>query len=69
MSIFKRTDKQNASFKLLSNGEEVKESTRVHSIVVHQGFNKISGAEIYILDGDPAKQEFAASICGTRPAR
>lgn len=58
-------NKNNPSFKLLKKAgdanSEVKEAGKVHSIAVIHEVNRISSAEIYLLDGDSSKQEFSIS--------
>ncbi len=49
------------SFTITAGGSKIKAEYQVRSIVVDRSFNRIASAEIAILDGDPATQEFPAS--------
>lgn len=49
------------TFTIKVAGEAVSSEYRVQSVVVHRMFNRVAGADIYILDGDPASQDFKVS--------
>jgi Rhs element Vgr protein len=49
------------SFKILSNGTQVRAEHQIESVVVARGVNRVAGADIFVLDGDPASEAFPAS--------
>ncbi len=49
------------SFTITANGSQIKGEYQVRSIVVDRAYNRIASAEINILDGDPASQDFPVS--------
>lgn len=49
------------SFTILADGAQISGEYQVQSVVVDRAFNRISSAEITILDGDPSAQDFPAS--------
>lgn len=52
------------SFTISADGTPIKPEYQVQSVVVDRTFNRIASAEIAILDGDPAIQDFPASNAG-----
>jgi Rhs element Vgr protein len=49
------------SFKILIEGEELSSSYQVLSLTVEKEINRIAGAKIILLDGNPAAQDFPLS--------
>lgn len=49
------------TFKILVGGAQIRAHYQIQSVVVTRSFNRISGAEVRILDGDPAAEDFPAS--------
>lgn len=57
----KKIPSKDSSFTLLVNNAPVKGKYGIASILVHKRVNKISVAQVIIVDGDASKQDFAAS--------
>lgn len=49
------------NIKVFAGGSELPGEYGIRSIEVHKEVNRIASAELYFLDGDPTKQEFALS--------
>jgi phage protein D len=49
------------TFTLLSDGNEVSKAYQVLSIIVNKEVNRISSANIILLDGEPSKESFEIS--------
>ncbi len=49
------------TFKILVEGEQLSSTVQVKNIVVEKEINRIPNAQIVIIDGDPAAQEFKVS--------
>ncbi len=49
------------TFKIKSGGSQISGEFQVKGIIVNREFNRVASAEIIILDGDPATQDFKAS--------
>lgn len=49
------------SFKILVDGSQISGEYQVQGILINRSFNRIASAEILILDGDPASEDFKAS--------
>lgn len=48
-------------FKILANGAAVSAEYQVQTVIVSRGFNRLAQAQLFVLDGDPASQEFKVS--------
>jgi len=49
------------SFKILVDGRQVSAEYQVQAVVVSRSFNRVAEAQLVILDGDPATEDFKAS--------
>ena len=49
------------SFKILSDGSPISAEYQIEAVVITRGVNRIAGADIFVLDGDPAAETFPAS--------
>lgn len=49
------------SFKIMVGGTRISGEYQVQAVVVSRSFNRIAAAEVVILDGDPAAEDFRAS--------
>lgn len=49
------------SFKILSDGNPVSAEYQIEAVVITRGVNRVAGADIFVLDGDPAAETFPAS--------
>jgi Rhs element Vgr protein len=49
------------TFKINSDGSQISGEFQIKAIIVNREFNRVASAEIVVLDGDPAKQDFRAS--------
>jgi Rhs element Vgr protein len=49
------------SFKIRVEGTEVSPEYQVQAVIVTQQFNRVAAADVLILDGDPASQDFKVS--------
>lgn len=49
------------SFKISADGNQISGEFQIKGIIVNREFNRVASADIVILDGDPATQDFKAS--------
>jgi Rhs element Vgr protein len=49
------------SFKILSNGSPISAEHQIEAVVVTRAVNRVASADIFVLDGDPSAETFAAS--------
>ena len=49
------------SFKILAGGSALPPELQIQGVVVTRAVNRVAGAEIFVLDGDPAAEDFPAS--------
>ena len=49
------------TYKILSEGSEIRQEYQVKALTVRRSVNRITSATILLLDGDPAKEDFAIS--------
>jgi Rhs element Vgr protein len=49
------------TFTILSDGSEINAEYQVQAIVVDRSYNRVASADIVILDGDPAQEDFKVS--------
>ncbi len=49
------------SFKILVDGNQISAEYQVQAVVISRSFNRVAEAQILILDGDPATEDFKAS--------
>ncbi|NQE46909.1 type IV secretion protein Rhs [Herbaspirillum rubrisubalbicans] len=53
------------TYQVKANGAVIPDTCQILSIRVKQGINRISGATLVILDGDPAQEDFTVSASST----
>ncbi len=49
------------TFKIFAGGAEINPEYQIQAVLVTRSFNRVAGAEVRILDGDPAAEDFPAS--------
>ncbi len=49
------------SFKILANGSQISDEYQIQAVIVSRSFNRVASADIMILDGDPATEDFKVS--------
>jgi Rhs element Vgr protein len=49
------------SFRILSNGAQISAEYQIQAVIVTRSVNRIASAEIFVLDGAPSDETFAAS--------